>query len=124
MWAEACEMLERAERLQRSFFRPGRAARASVWEPPVDVYEDADGLWLVIAMPGADSESIDVRVEGSELVVRARRHLPPAAHHGAVRRLEIPHGCFQRRIGLPAGSYRLQRREWLDGCLYLALHYA
>ena len=38
MWAEACEMLEQAQRLQRQFFRFGQAVEAQPrWEPPVDI---------------------------------------------------------------------------------------
>ena len=46
MRAEACEMLDRANRLQRQFFRPRSDA---AWEPPVDVYETARDLWIVVA---------------------------------------------------------------------------
>lgn len=124
MWAQACEMLDRAERLQRSFFRPGSSQGPATWEPPVDLYEAADGFWLVVAMPGVDPASVDVLVEQNVLVVRAYRPLPPAAHAGAVLRLEIPQGRFERRLPLPPGDYVLQEREWLNGCLYLGLRYA
>ena len=44
MWAEACEALERAERMHREFFRPVRSvSRAPAWEPPVDVLEPEPG---------------------------------------------------------------------------------
>lgn len=122
MWAEACEMLDRAERLQRQFFRPGRRARNTTWEPPVDVYQTADTLWLVIAMPGADPDSIQVSVDADGFVlVQAERRLPSAAHAGEVHRLEIPHGRFERRLALEPGDYALEAREWQDGCLYLGL---
>ncbi len=124
MWAEACEMLDRAERLHRRFFRPGRTTSKPVWEPPVDMYGASDGLWLVVAMPGANADSIEVRIENGDLVVRAERRLPAAARRGAMHRLEIPFGRFERRLSLPAGSYRLQEQEWLDGCLHLVLQYA
>ena len=40
MWAEACEMLTRAERLHRQFFQPARGgAQTPTWEPPADVVE-------------------------------------------------------------------------------------
>jgi hypothetical protein len=41
MWAQACDMLEEAERMHRRFFRlaPATATQAA-WEPPVDVFED------------------------------------------------------------------------------------
>lgn len=124
MWAEACEMLDRAERLQRQFFRPGRRSQVVTWEPPIDLYQTSEGLWLVVAMPGADPDSIDVAVEDTDLVIRAERRLPPAAHAGSVHRLEIPHGRFERRLPLPSGTYQLQERDWLDGCLYLGLQVA
>ncbi|MCH8504381.1 MAG: Hsp20/alpha crystallin family protein [Ectothiorhodospiraceae bacterium] len=124
MWAEACEMLDRAERLHRQFYRPRRPSQASAWEPPVDRYEVSDGLWLVVAMPGARGDSIEVSVEDGELVVSAERRLPAAALGGTVRRLELPYGRFERRVPLPSGTYTLQEREGLDGCLYLGLQFA
>ncbi|MEC9483455.1 MAG: Hsp20 family protein [Halomonas sp.] len=124
MWAEACEMLDRAERLHRQFFRPGYPAPSNGWEPPVDIYEVSGGLWLVIAMPGAEADSIEVSMVDAELLVRARRRLPPAARRGTLHRLEIPCGQFERRLALPPGTYVLQEREWRDGCLYLGLRFA
>jgi HSP20 family protein len=118
MWAEACRMLDRAEHLQRQFFRPGRQVPA--WEPPVDIYEVDGALLLVVALPGVEAQSIDVVVERTELVIRAERRLPVEV--GArVRRLEIPHGCFERRLALPAGRHQLEQRDWQNGCLYLRL---
>jgi hypothetical protein len=38
-----------------------------------------------------------------------------------VRRLEIPHGRFERRIELPVGSYALDSKEVADGCLVVQL---
>src|SRR5438309_542666 len=55
MWAEACEMLDRANRLQRQFFRPRSAA---AWEPPVDVYETAHDLWIVAARAEGARDSV------------------------------------------------------------------
>ncbi|UEX79827.1 Hsp20/alpha crystallin family protein [Spiribacter halobius] len=124
MWADACEMLDRAERLRRQFFRPASGAATSVWEPPVDVYQSADTVWLVVAMPGVSPEAIEVSVRGSELVVSGERALPAVARAGSVRRLEIPHGRFERRLTLPPGTYRLAERYWEDGCLFLGLQIA
>lgn len=124
MWAEACEMLDRAERLHRRFYRPASSMRTATWEPPVDVYEVDGGLWLVVAMPGADGQSIEVSVAEGELVVRAERRIASVARGTRMHRLEIPFGRFERRLGLPAGTYRLHDREWRDGCLYLGLRFA
>lgn len=53
MWAEACEMLDRADRLHRQFFRLGRETnRGASWEPPVDIFETATDLAVMVALPG------------------------------------------------------------------------
>ena len=57
MWGEALSLLEQAERLQRQFFRMGSSpAHAQVWEPPVDVVETADAVWVHVALPGAAAD--------------------------------------------------------------------
>ena len=117
MWAEACEMLDRANRLQRQFFRPRSAA---AWEPPVDVYETAHDLWIVVALPGVGADQIEIAVGDSAVVVAGERRLPVEAR-AIIHRLEIPHGRFERRIPLPAGHYRLENRKLADGCLVIGL---
>jgi HSP20 family protein len=118
MWVEACELLGRAERLQRQFFRPAPGAVA--WEPPVDVYEDERELVVVVAMPGVPASRLSVTHEGGAIVVRGARPLPVGAGHG-VRQLEIPYGAFERRIDLPPGRFEAGPPELVDGCLVLRL---
>jgi HSP20 family protein len=122
MWAEACELLERAERLNRQFFQP-RAARGRrpSWEPPVDVLESEGELWIMVALPGVRAEQLQVQVDGSALVVSGERPMPGRTRTGIIRRLEIPYGYFERRIELPAGRFAIARRELVDGCLVLGL---
>ena len=50
MWSEACDVLARAERMHREFFRPARARLA--WEPPVDVLETGEEVLVFMALPG------------------------------------------------------------------------
>ncbi|HEY0836077.1 MAG TPA: Hsp20/alpha crystallin family protein [Azospirillum sp.] len=121
MWAEAVELLDRAERLHRQFFRPGRPdAPCATWTPPVDVYETAAEIVIVAALPGVLAEQVEVAVEHGVLRLAGERTLPcPRA--GAIHRLEIPHGRFERRIELPAGAYEVARNELAAGCLVLAL---
>lgn len=40
--------------------------------PPVDIYEDAQGLVVVADVPGADPSALDVRVERGVLTIQAR----------------------------------------------------
>lgn len=122
MWAEACELLEEAERLRREFFRLGHATAAGpVWEPPIDVCEDGEELWVEIALPGVAPASVQVAMDGAAIDVRAERPLPAGARRGQIHRLEIPYGRFERRIELPPGRYELGRRELANGCIQLVL---
>jgi HSP20 family protein len=117
MWAEACEMLDRANRLQRQFFRPRSTA---AWEPPVDVYETARDLWILVALPGVGADQVEIAIADGAVVVAGERRLPVEAR-AVIHQLEIPHGRFERRIALPAGSYRLDSRDLADGCLVIGL---
>src|SRR3954462_6159036 len=53
MWAQACDLIEQAERLHGQFSRPSASTQAQVvWEPPIDVFEDDREVVVVVAMPG------------------------------------------------------------------------
>lgn len=120
MWAEAVRMLDRAERVERHFFRPGGRGRPQ-WEPPVDVYETPEALCFVIALPGVSADAISVHVDQGVLTVSGARRVPAGARRGVLHRLEIPHGRFERRLALPRQPLELERHELIDGCLYLTL---
>jgi HSP20 family molecular chaperone IbpA len=122
MWAEACAMLERVEHMHRQFFRPGLAGmQAAAWQPPIDVFETADGLRIVVALPGVEIQDIDLAVEQDVLVISGIRHLPAVARGAAIQRLEIPYGRFERQVRIPAGRFELGHPELAHGCLFIAL---
>jgi HSP20 family protein len=119
MWAQACEMLEEAERLQRQFFYIGPRQRRPAWEPPVDIYE-RESEWIVcVALPGVRAEETEITLEGGLLIIAGERVLPQGSV--VIHRLEIPHGRFERRLALPSPSVVLSGRESIDGCLVLTL---
>jgi HSP20 family protein len=123
MWAEACEALVRAERMQRQFFRVGTADTTPVWEPPVDIFETRTELWIVAALPGVDAPRVEIGVEDGGVIIIAGERPAPALQRGAaIHRLEIPQGRFERRIALPPGRFELAHRELAHGCLTLVLH--
>ena len=122
MWEEACDLLDQAERLHRQFFRLGASRRARpVWEPPVDVYEDEREIIIVVALPGVSAERIEVTIEMNTLVIRAESRMPFGRADCEIHRLEIPYGCFERRIELPAVRLETGARELDNGCLILSL---
>ena len=121
MWAEALDLLQSAERLQRQFFQLGAAQGAPTWEPPVDLYETGNELWILVALPGVTTDQLEVVIDGATLVVRGERPLPQSARGATILRLEIPYGRFQRRIALPAGRLQILERKLEHGCLVLCL---
>jgi len=122
MWADALKMLERAERLQRQFFRLGATVtQQSVWEPPADVVETVDEVRIVVALPGISPERLEVGFEGDSIKVDAERPLRLPAEQNVIHRLEIPYGRFTRRIALPPGRYELKEQSMSNGCLHVRL---
>lgn len=122
MWSEACDMLARAERLHRDFFRPVRStSRLPVWEPPVDMLETEREVLVFIALPGVDPERVEAAIDGPDLIVAGSRILPAVLRTAAIHRLELPQGRFERRLRLPAGRYANVRRHMQNGCLMITL---
>jgi len=122
MWAQAVELLDQAERMHRQFFRLAASERTRpVWEPPADVFEDEREIVIIVALPGVPHDRIETTIESGALVVRAERLLALSGSGRAVRQLEIPYGCFERRIRLPDGPLEAASREIADGCLILRL---
>ncbi|HYJ42848.1 MAG TPA: Hsp20/alpha crystallin family protein [Xanthobacteraceae bacterium] len=115
-------MIERAEQMHRQFFQPGSAAApAASWEPPIDVFESEHDLLIVVALPGVDTQDIEISSEGAVLRVAGVRRLPAAVRGTDIVRLEIPQGRFERRIRLPAARWELSRSSLVNGCLLLNL---
>ena len=120
MWAEACDLIDQAERLHRRFFRLNTSTRTKAgWEPPVDMFENDREIVIVVAMPGVAAERVEVIDEPGALIVRGERRLPFAGMPLAVRQLEIPYGAFERRIPLPSGRFDASPPALKYGCLLL-----
>lgn len=122
MWADALEMLARADRLHRQMFQPRRSFdRLPVWEPPADVLETDTAVLIVVALPGVDPDSVQVAIDGADLVVAAVRGLPAQLQDAVIHRLELPQGRFERRIALPPGRYGRIERTAAWGCIIITL---
>ena len=120
MWARACELIDRAERLHRQFFQPTAApARDLCWEPPVDIIETDSEFLIGVALPGVDSSAVKVTVDSNTVMVTGFRRANTLPRGSRVHRLEIPYGRFERRITFPASGLELGQAELADGCLML-----
>ena len=121
MLSDAVDLLTSAERLQRQFFRIAPPRGGPCWEPPVDVIDNGRQLTLVVALPGVPPDQFEVRIEPPEIVVRGDRSIGASVGSGAIVRLEIPYGRFERRIVLPPATYRLVDMQLENGCLRINL---
>jgi HSP20 family protein len=124
MWSEACEMLARAERLNREFFRPAGSATAPAWTPPVDMLETDRAVLVLVALPGVNPDRVEAKLDGNDLVFSGTRVLLPEMQTAIIHRLELPQGRFERRVRLPAGRYSAILRSSCDGCLVITLQKA
>ncbi|MBX9626351.1 MAG: Hsp20/alpha crystallin family protein [Gemmataceae bacterium] len=78
------------------------ATAAGVSGPLLNVWEDADALYVEADLPGIDPVKLDVTVtEGNTLTVQGERAAPEVAAAAWVRQ-ERPAGKFARTVGLPA----------------------
>jgi HSP20 family molecular chaperone IbpA len=122
MWAEACALLDEAERKHRSFFELLAVPSARpVWEPPADIFADGSEFQVAVAMPGARAEDIVVQITPTGLQIETDVAPPALSPRASVVRLEIPYGRMRRRMDLPPGRYALLERQFDRGCLFLRL---
>jgi HSP20 family protein len=122
MWADACALLDEAERKHRQFFELlAVPSTPPVWEPPADIFADGSEVLVIVALPGARADEVAVQLSPSGLQVETHVAPPSLAAPMSVVRLEIPSGRMRRRIDLPPGRYALIERRLDRGCLYLRL---
>jgi HSP20 family molecular chaperone IbpA len=122
MWLRALELADEAERLHRRFLDYiGPGTDAVRWEPPADIHEAEDGLILFFALPGVAPEDIEVGLERTTLTVSALRRLKLPESGAVIRRLEIPHGRFVRKIALSGAALRIADSRYINGCLEVRL---
>lgn len=110
----ATNLLQQAERIQRNFLQIAAGARFRLahgrrpsWEPPVNVVETDDSLWVILAIPGVETDRVNVSLEGRELTISGERPLPSCCHDGELKVWEIPLGSFERRLRLVSDEHAL-----------------
>jgi len=130
IWQRANDLLQQAERIHRNFLQVAAGAhyrashgRTPSWEPPVNVVETDESLWVISAVPGVAVDRVDVRLEGRELVIAGERPLPSCCNDGELKIWEIPLGRFERRLTLVRGEHPLLLGEisLQDGLLIIEL---
>ena len=59
IWQRANDLLQQAERIHRNFLQLAAGAQYQVtqgWEPPVNVVETDESLWVILAVPGVAAD--------------------------------------------------------------------
>jgi HSP20 family protein len=130
IWQRANALLRQAERIQRNFVQVAVASqyratqgRSSSWEPPINVVETDEGLWVIAAIPGIRRDRIEVRLHDGYLTISGERPLPDCCTEGELKVWEIPLGRFERHLGplAPEHSLALQKTSLEDGLLVIEL---
>ncbi len=108
---------EHLERWKRPVFFFEKA-----WEPRCDVLETEDEVIVVADIAGVSSETIDIMLEGSHLVISGIRREPESAMRRNYRQMEISYGTFERVLVLPARvDAERARADYNDGFLEIRL---
>jgi HSP20 family protein len=130
VWRRANDLLQQAERIHRNFLEVAASTRyrssqgrTPSWEPPVNVVETDQSLWVISALPGVSIDRMEVRLEGHELVITGSRPLPKCCEDGELKIWEIPLGRFERRLKVVRGPNNLSvgKTSLHDGLLIIEL---
>ena len=130
MWQRANDLLQQAERIRKNFLQVAASARYRAqygrtprWEPPVNVVETDEGVWVLSALAGVAVDRVEVRLEGRDVVIAGDRPLPECCHDGELKLWEIPLGRFERRVTLVGNEkpLLLGNISFHDGLLIIEL---
>lgn len=111
IWRRANDLLQQAERIHRNFLQVAAGARYRAshgrthsWEPPVNVVETDESLWVISALSGVAADRMEIRIEGCDLIIAGERPLPKCCEDGELKIWEIPLGRFERRVRVVGGE--------------------
>lgn len=99
----------------------GHSQEPTLWQPAVDVHEDAERILLVADLPGLEQSDINISVEKNILSIRGERKPEIAGGEGA-HRCERVHGLFSRAFTLsPTVDFDHVTAEMKAGVLTVTL---
>jgi len=86
--------------------------------PNCNIYEEYDKLNIVFQLPGMEKDRIDIRLEGSHLILKGERKNPEEEFH----RKERFSGNFERKMELPYPvDPESAKADYTDGVLTITL---
>ena len=69
---------------------PEQTRTGPVYSPAVDIFENESSITLLADMPGAQADSVQVRLEGGQLTLEAERALTSEASIRYLRMFRVP----------------------------------
>ena len=103
-------------------YGPEGGAIDSAWLPPVDVFEDKEGIKLTAELPGVKAEDVKISLENQTLTLRGEKKQIAEETVEKVHRYERSYGSFERTFTLPStvDSEKIQA-TFEDGILTVTL---
>jgi len=74
--------------------------QSNVWNPPVDVLEDKDGIVVKVEVPGIEENDLRVTFEDGLLTISGERQFERKESR-SYHRIERAYGSFTRKFTLP-----------------------
>lgn len=72
-----------------------------VWQPPTDVYQTKDAVFVRANVAGVDPGEVTVTVDQHRLIIEGRRRDTSRSPGAQFRQMEIEYGPFRRVVPLP-----------------------
>jgi HSP20 family protein len=107
----------------RPFATETEAVASRAWLPRVDIRENAEGVTLLMDLPGLGKDDVQITLENNVLTIAGERKLETDEKtNDTYHRLERQHGAFSRSFTL-ANTVRTDKVEasFQDGVLRIQL---
>jgi HSP20 family protein len=95
------DLVEELGRMNRIFGRSWEPGTTSCGFPTIDVYDTGEAYLVRAALPGVDSQELEIEATARSLSIKGER-TPAAGSEARYRRRERETGGFARSIRLPA----------------------
>lgn len=103
--------------------RPAFRNYECIWRPNIDVYESADEIIVLADMAGLNKDELHIEVDRKSIKIAGIRKVIQLLKNARYCQAEIPHGYFERRIGLPAPvEAQSATASYADGILMVRMN--
>ena len=92
---------QRMEKMLENIFdemRPTRFAAEKLWKPPVDIYETAEEVIVLVEVAGMNKKDIAVTLDNNILKISGVRPDYSPAAKNRIHQMEIDYGKFERMM--------------------------